>query len=571
MDPRNDLRNKEAIANDLQRLQSRLIERLPRYIPKQLAGYDTTGIDCLAAVLRMCHSIVVKTDPTRRITAEDEANPLLRYSWQDYDDAYDDDEIDAPQDILIARAEMKMAAMKSLVQADSSLDIEKLTFKALMKCKPMKETVWSKDMHHFFPRTGFKWKRDANGAWVQLQPAKDVAKRDVLAVSTTHLVSASWRNGLDDALGVMMRRVLGRHDVQGTESCIFSNRPQVIRVALRSQPEDGVRIRHLAAFDLSVDEIVSQDGDRFEADVTRDSYHLMAIVQMRAEDGSPDRVKRFTTEGRPLTPAYLDNAAFRHMSWDICDSKPREYMLFYAIDDGNLASAMQTPRGAAYTTEDQRGKDLLLDMVHCGRQDASLSREPDTLIRGWGQNAGHVDEPACTAAESGTTRQQEAEETASEEQIPPTPTTRPSEALSAGRGFPRAATAEESAWLRQELSKMRGRRPLKQMAPMTRAPPTLAPQTQALPGHREGIPTTAMGSPVAAQNAPMTTPPLPPATIAAPSMSAQPPDSKVPTMPGFLRTPPTGPSCPATGANAVPLGRNRFFQLRDEDVKQEPM
>lgn len=280
-----DLRNKFDVEAE-RRIVSHLLIGYP---PRNLLQPDTSGLDCLAHLIRHCNALLGSTSSTQL----EELNPLLYYAWQDFRPS---------RDGQIDRKGID-GRMHRLLPAYVS-------FKDYSESDLMNSTIWSSTEWTllFDPVT------PQNGRLTQdhRQARQELAKASLIEFDCTQNKN------------LQLQEVVDRHLLERDGRILAPQPPNFIRVRYSSHASDPLPFSGLVAFKLDPVEI-DRPNDHVSQRPTLD-YSLVAVVRMRKNPQGRDCIKTWTPMGYPTE---LEETNIISRLWSVSHGNLR-FMLVYA-------------------------------------------------------------------------------------------------------------------------------------------------------------------------------------------------------------------------------------------------
>ncbi|KAG5797240.1 hypothetical protein H9Q69_003709 [Fusarium xylarioides] len=290
-------------SRDVERISTILQTRHP-IAPK---GSESTGLQCMAAILRRIHSHAMlgpeglaKADHFKQAEID---NPIIRFSWQMFE-----------RDVSMRRIRAAdWAKMKSQLQ-DCGLQTT-ASFEELCKSGMMNHTYWSQnEMRLLEPKMCLETWQVVN------ESTEEIASSSLVTLDRTHSPEMTLEQAVESSFGIVRR--------EGKLTLHRPKDPVIIRVLYN--PGSGLRLpfRELRGFNLPIWRETQDQQDPFGTS-ERAQYVLLAVVRMRCDPNGIDLVRFYATTGAEITPEYGGLKCLA-TGWSMEDDDQHRYMLFYS-------------------------------------------------------------------------------------------------------------------------------------------------------------------------------------------------------------------------------------------------
>ncbi|KAM0282988.1 hypothetical protein ACHAO9_009902 [Fusarium lateritium] len=262
---------------------------LGRYPPVGRLKPNTSGLDCLAHLIRHCNALLVRKSSTQL----EEQNPLLQYAWKDF----------SPCDKKIDR--------KGIDERMNRLLPTSVSFEDYSENDLMNSTIWSS--REWTLPFGFFTTQNGRLTLDQCEDRVELAKASLLEFDGTQNKSLQLQEAVDT------------HFLEKDGKMMAPRPPNLIRVRYSSHPSDPLPFSSLLTFKLEPIEI-DIPNDRISRGASL-NYSLVAIVRMRSIPQGRDYIRTYEPLGLPvrLTETHIVNH-----SWSV-QSEGKRFMLVYAI------------------------------------------------------------------------------------------------------------------------------------------------------------------------------------------------------------------------------------------------
>ncbi|KAH6997287.1 hypothetical protein EDB80DRAFT_896981 [Ilyonectria destructans] len=264
-------------------------------------GIKTNGLDCLIQLIRHANSFCYEHPRL----PEEERNPILPYSWQDFDLPDNDPEL----------FKSMVAGKKRLVDELRTLVPEGFSFASLAKSSLMNSTLWS------------------SLEWALLRGFFDSDTREGLSPGTP---TEQGEAGLlqyhcHQESNVSLQKFIDGFFMPKAEKVKIpiSWRPRFVRVEYLSNPSKPWSFADLRNFEMPIGTFRKGDaGWKFVLPSSWKDYYLIAVVRMRSD--APDRefIRTYMRNGQPVAMAQTPST-FMSDDWSLSDTGGHSYMLLY--------------------------------------------------------------------------------------------------------------------------------------------------------------------------------------------------------------------------------------------------
>ncbi|KAG5766575.1 hypothetical protein H9Q72_005342 [Fusarium xylarioides] len=326
---------------DVERISTILQTRHP-IAPK---GSESTGLQCMTAILRRIHSHAMlgpgglaKADHFKQAEME---NPIMRFSWQMF-------ERDASTSKIRSAdwARMKSQLQECGLQTTAS-------FEELCNSRMMNHTYWSQnEMRLMEPKVCLETWQTIN------ESTEEIASSSLVTLNRTHSPEMTLEQAVESSFGMFRR--------EGKPTLHRPQQPLIIRVFY--DPGSGPRLpfRELRGFSLPIWRETEDRQNPLDTS-ERAQYVLLAVVRMRCDPKEIDVVRFYATTGAEIAPEY---GGFKYLAtgWSVEDEDQHRYMLFYSPPGHYLnpieASAFPEEAGPLIKDDDEvRDSHILVSRV----------------------------------------------------------------------------------------------------------------------------------------------------------------------------------------------------------------
>ncbi|KAF5575865.1 hypothetical protein FPCIR_12916 [Fusarium pseudocircinatum] len=289
-------------SRDVKRISIILQTRHP-IAPK---GSESTGLQCMTAILRRIHSHAMlgpqglaKADHFKQAEIQ---NPIIRFSWQMF-------ETDVSTRYIRTT---DWAKMKS--QLDECGLQTAASFQELCSSSMMNHTYWSQnEMRLLEPKMCLQTWQTIN------ESTEEIASSSLVTLDRAHSPEMTLEQAVESSFGVFRR--------EGKPTLHRPQQPLIIRVLY--DPGSGPRLpfRELRGFGLPIWRETQDRQNPFDTS-ERAQYVLLAVVRMRANPKDKDLVRFYATTGAEIIPEH--GLKCLATGWSTEDEDHHRYMLFYS-------------------------------------------------------------------------------------------------------------------------------------------------------------------------------------------------------------------------------------------------
>ncbi|SPJ79950.1 uncharacterized protein FTOL_08341 [Fusarium torulosum] len=262
---------------------------LMRYPPVSMLKPNTSGLDCLAHLIRHCNAML----SSRSSSQLEEKNPLLRYTWKDFR---------SPRDQRIDR--------KGIDERMNQLLPTSVSFEDYSESDLMNSTIWSS--REWTLPFGFITPQNGQRTLDQCEDREELAKAS--------LIEFDCRQNKD----LPLQEAVDSHLLEKYGRTLAPRPPNFLRVRYYSHPSDPLPFSSLVTFKLEPIEL-KIPNDRVSRGPSLD-YSLVAVVRMRSTSHGRDYIRTYIPVGCPVK---LEETHIVNHSWGV-QSEGKRFMLVYA-------------------------------------------------------------------------------------------------------------------------------------------------------------------------------------------------------------------------------------------------
>ncbi|KAH6971626.1 hypothetical protein BKA56DRAFT_677717 [Ilyonectria sp. MPI-CAGE-AT-0026] len=271
----------------------------PLLFPPSFVGTKTSGMDCLIQLIRHANSFC-REHPR---LPEEKRNPILPYSWQDFD--LPDNDIELVKSMI--------ADKKRLVNELRTLVPEGFSFASLAKSSLMNRTLWSSWdwalLRGFFDTDTHEGRSPGN-----------LTEQGKVGLLQYHCHQES---------NVSIQTFINDFFMPKATQIPVSFRPRFVRVEYLSNPSQPWSFADLHTFEMPIGDLQEGDrGQRFVLPASWKDYYLIAAVRMRSDAQHHDSLQTYTRNGI-LVKMAQSAASFMTDDWSLGDAGGHCYMLLY--------------------------------------------------------------------------------------------------------------------------------------------------------------------------------------------------------------------------------------------------